>query len=402
LSLTLQIQYTPHPKQLEFHNCKARFRILASGRRWGKTKAGANEFIRMITDAPDNSVGFCVAPTFWHTEKQWKEILYYCPKEIVQEINLSKHRITLIGNRQIYFKSADAEGSMRGEAVKVLWVDEHNQIKEDRWTMELRPSLMDTYGRAIFTGTPCGKNWGFQLFTRGQDPTQTDYKSFAYSSYTNPYLNPKEIDEFKRDMPELAYRQEIMAEFLDDVGSVFRGVENIVQGSLEEPQSNKQYVAGADLAKLVDYTVTAILDLNGHLCAFDRYDKIEWPLIRARVGNTARRYNARLIIDSTGVGEPNYEEFRRQENLNVEGFKFTNATKKDLIENLSMMIENKLITIPNIPVLINELRLFGYKMSRTGLIQYSAPDGYHDDCVIALALAAWQLKQPSNPIYFGV
>lgn len=397
-TLTLQISYTPHPKQLEFHNSKARFRILASGRRWGKTKAGANEFIRMMTSTPERSVGFCVAPTFWHTEKQWKEIMYYCPPELIKEVNLSKHRITLIGDRQIYFKSADSADSMRGEAVSVVWVDEHNQIAEDRWTMELRPSLMDTHGKGIFTGTPKGKNWGFQLFTRGLDPAQKDYKSFAFSSYTNPYLDPKEIDEFKRDMPELAYRQEILAEFLDDIGSVFRNVENIVQGAQEEPQPYKHYVVGADLAKLVDYTVTCTLDDKGHLCGFDRFDTIAWPLIRARVGNTARKYNnARLLIDSTGVGEPNFEEFRRQENLTVEGYKFTNASKKDLVENLSMMIENKQITIPNIPVLINELRLFGYKMTPSGLIQYGAPDGYHDDCVIALALAAWQLKTAPNP-----
>src|SRR5665647_1182868 len=84
LSLTLQIQYTPHPKQMEFHNNPARFRVLASGRRWGKTKAGANEFIRMMTQTPERSVGFCVAPTFWHTEKQYKEIMFYCPKELIK------------------------------------------------------------------------------------------------------------------------------------------------------------------------------------------------------------------------------------------------------------------------------------------------------------------------------
>jgi hypothetical protein len=393
LTQRVQIKFKRHEGQSLFHSSIARFRLLACGRRWGKTKVGAVEFLLMLLQCPEGSVGYCVAPTFAHTRKQWKEIKYYCPKEIITNINLSAHVLTLIGNRDIYFKSADGADSMRGDAVAVLWMDEGAQIQEDRWTLELRPSLMDTHGKAIFTGTPAGKNWYFALYTRGQDPAQSDYQSFAFSSYTNPYLDPKEIDEFKRDMPELAYRQEILAEFLDDVGSVFRGVENIVSGELEEPQPGKYYVVGSDLAKLVDYTVTIVLDNQGHLCAFDRYDKIDWPLIRARVSNVARKYNnARLLIDSTGVGEPNFEEFRRQENLCVEGYKFTNATKKDLIENLSMMIENRQISIPKIPVLINELRLFGYKMTSSGLIQYSAPDGYHDDCVIALALAAWQIK----------
>ena len=393
MSLTLQIQYTPHPKQVEFHNCKARFRILASGRRWGKTKAGANEFIRMITGAPSRSVGFCVAPTYWHTEKQWKEILYYCPKELIMEINRTKHLITLIGDRQVWFKSADSADSMRGEAVTVAWVDEHNLIPEDRWTLELRPSLMDTHGHAIFTGTPCGKNWGFQLFTRGQDPAQTDYKSFAFSSYTNPYLDPKEIDEFKRDMPELAYRQEIMGEFLDDIGSVFRGIKNCVKGTLEPPKSGGRYVVGCDLAKHEDFTVLCVLDDSGRLVGFDRFSQLDWVFQSKRIISLCQQYNnARLLIDSTGVGDPIYDMLRRS-GLSVEGYKFTNASKKDLIENLSIQIENKTISYPDIPVLLSELGLYGYKISQAGVTTYNAPEGYHDDTVIALALASWQVSR---------
>lgn len=400
MTLQLQIKYTPHPKQLEFHNCKARFRILASGRRWGKTKAGANEFIRMITNAPSKSVGFCVAPTFWHTEKQWKEIMTYCPKELITNINLSKHLITLIGERQIWFKSADSADSMRGEAVSVLWVDEHNQINEDRWTLELRPSLMDTHGKAIFTGTPKGKNWGFQLFTRGMDPQQTDYKSFAFSSYTNPYLDPKEIDEFKRDMPELAYRQEILAEFLDDVGSVFRRIRDCVGGNLEDPLPQKRYIAGVDLAKHEDFTVITILDQDGHLCFFDRFSQLDWVFQSKRIVDICHRYNnARLLLDSTGVGDPIYDNLRRS-GISVEGYKFTNASKKDLVENLSIAIENKTISYPDVPVLINELGLFGYKISPAGVTTYGAPDGYHDDTVISLALAAWQISKPKGRVSF--
>jgi hypothetical protein len=103
-----------------------------------------------------------------------------------------------------------------------------------------------------------------------------------------------------------------------------------------------------------------------------------------------------LLIDGSGLGDPVYDELRR-ENIQIQNYNFTNASKKDLIENLSMMIENEQISIPNIPELINELKLYGYKTTRNGNIQYGAPEGYHDDCVIALALAAWQLKQVPPP-----
>jgi phage FluMu gp28-like protein len=255
---------------------------------------------------------------------------------------------------------------------------------------------MDEKGIAFFTGTPRGHNWYFRLWTRGQDPSQTDYKSWSFPSVSNPYLDPAEIAAFARDMPELAYRQEVLAQFLEDVGSVFRGVDRIVKGSFQPFERHKQYVMGADLAKLEDFTVLCVLDMDGHLCAFDRFSQLDWVFQRKRIVQLAQRYDARLLIDSTGVGDPVCDELYR-ENVRVDGFKFTNATKKDLVENLSMMIENQQVTIPLVPELINELKLYGYKTTPSRNIQYGAPEGYHDDGVVALALAAWQLKRTAPP-----
>ena len=173
-------------------------------------------------------------------------------------------------------------------------------------------------------------------------------------------------------MPELAYRQEVLAEFLEDIGSVFRGVDRIVKGALEQPEPQKQYVMGGDLAKLEDFTVLGVLDLDGHLCAFDRFNQIDWVFQRKRTVQLAQQYNARLLIDSTGVGDPICDELHR-ENIRVEGYKFTNASKKDLIENLSIMIENQQITIPPIPELINELKLYGYKTTPSGNLHMEHP-----------------------------
>jgi len=250
---------------------------------------------------------------------------------------------------------------------------------------------MDKKGTAIFTGTPKGHNWYYRVWTRGQDEAQKDYKSWNYPSLNNPYLDPKEIEEFARDMPKMAYEQEIMGRFIEDVGSVFRNVKACIKGNLEEYKTNKHYVMGADLAKYQDFTVLSVLDDNGHLCAFDRFSQLDWVFQRKRIVNLCQQYNARLLIDSTGVGDPIYDALRREQ-LHVEGFKFTNASKKDLIENLSINIENQTVSYPDIPELINEMGLFGFTTGKTGLIHYGAPEGYHDDCVISLALACWLLR----------
>lgn len=397
---TLTIRYSPHEGQREFHESKARFRILSCGRRWGKTLSGANEFIKQMVNAGCDAVGFCVAPTFWHTQKQWKEFLRYCPREIIQDINRGEHKITLLGKREVWFRSCDNPDSLRSEGVDVLWMDEGGQIKEDAWTLALRPALMDKKGIAFFTGTPKGKNWYFQLWTRGQDKTQTDYESWAFPSTNNPYIDPHEVEEFARDMPQMAYKQEILAEFVDDVGSVFRKVDGCIKGVLEAANpAAKAYYMGVDLAKYMDFTVLSVLDHDGHLCAFDRFKQIDWVFQRKRILNLAEKYRARVFIDSSGVGDPVYDELLRY-NVMVSPFKFTNASKKELIENLSIRIENKDISYPEIPVLINELKLFGYTRSPTGLYHYGAPEGYHDDCVISLALAAWQVSKPSASISF--
>jgi hypothetical protein len=399
MSLTLKIKYCPHDGQKLFHESKARFRCLACGRRWGKTISGANEFIKLMIQRGPEAVGFAVAPTFWHTQKQWKEFLRYCPREIITNIHRGEHKIELIGKREVWFRSADNPDSLRSEGVDIAWLDEYGQMKEATWTLALRPALMDKKGKAIFTGTPKGRNWGFQLWTRGQDPNQKDYESWAFPSVNNPYIDPKEVEEFARDMPELAYKQEILAEFVDDVGAVFRKVDGCISGELADYFWGKAYYMGVDLAKHMDFTVLCVLDNDGHLCAFDRFNQIDWVFQRKRVVNLAQKYHATVLIDSTGVGDPILDELRR-ENINVVGYKFTNASKKELIENLSIRIENKEISYPEIPILINELKLFGYTVSPSGMVSYGAPENYHDDCVIALALAAWQTSRPTGGIDF--
>lgn len=313
----------------------------------------------------------------------------------MEGINRADHHVLLENERHVWFKSADNPDSLRSEGLDWLWVDEGAQIKEDAWDLALRPALIDRKGIAWFTGTPKGHNWYWKLFMRGQDKLQTDYISWNFPSHSNPYLDPKEMEDFARDMPKRAYQQEILGMFLEDVGSVFRGVKTCIKGNLEPYTEAKRYVMGGDLAKYQDFTVLSVLDENGHLCAHDRFGELDWVFQRRRIVNLAQKYHCRLLIDSTGLGDPIYDELKR-ETIRVEGYKFTSASKKDLIENLSIMIENKQVSYPEIPELINELELFGFTRTKGGTIQYAAPEGYYDDCVISLALAAWQLRKPKG------
>jgi len=169
---------------------------------------------------------------------------------------------------------------------------------------------------------------------------------------------------------------------------VFRGVKDCIRGALEQkPFARKTYYAGIDLAKSYDYTVVCVFDNNGHLCAYDRFNDISWNLQKQRLIKTVQHFNAFALIDSTGVGDPIFEDLERV--IRCEGFKFTNVSKRQIIENLAIEIERGTISFPDIPELTNELSIYTFEQLPSGALRYSAPDGMHDDIVTAMALACW-------------
>ena len=156
---------------------------------------------------------------------------------------------------------------------------------------------------------------------------------------------------------------------------------------------------GVDLGKHEDFTVLTIIDKwNNNVVYWDRFKEIDYPFQKARIKAVALRYNnARIIVDSTGVGEPIRDDLSR-EGLFVDDFKFTNKSKKELIEKLSIFIEQKMLYIPPKDELTDELKAFGYHLTDSGNVVYKAPQGLHDDSVISLALSVWGLSGRAIPL----
>jgi phage FluMu gp28-like protein len=145
--------------------------------------------------------------------------------------------------------------------------------------------------------------------------------------------------------------------------------------------SNQPIVAfGIDLAKSVDHTVIIGLDKDGNVAYFDRF-QMDWHNTKENIKRLPR---CPILIDSTGVGDPITEDLKR-ENIMVEGLKFTSQSKQQLMEGLATAIQQARIGFPD-GVIVNELEVFEYQFTSNG-VRYSAPSGFHDDCVMALALA---------------
>lgn len=304
--------------------------------------------------------------------------------------------IVLKNGSEIVFHSAEPPADrLRGYAVDFLIIDEAAMLKAEVWHDILRPTLADKLGRMIAISTPKGHNWFYEMWLQGQDKSNEEVQSWRFPTKANKYIASSEIIAAKKGIPELSFRQEWEAEFLEDIGAVFRNINGCIKGALEEYNPKKYYKMGVDLAKYYDFTVCVVMDNNHHVVAFDRFNEMNYVFQEQRIMALAKKYNASVIIDSTGIGDPIYDTLNRA-GMTIEPYKFTMQSKANLVENLSIQMEQGNISYPVIDVMINELKIFGFEKTDAGRITYGAPEGFHDDCVIALALATWAHTSKSS------
>lgn len=388
----LPIYYHSNQNRIFFES-QAKVKVVAKGRRFGLTKGDANFVIEKMMEG--------VSPILWvdtvnanidrYMERYFNPVLSKLPlgywKWRQQRKELS------VFNSRCDLRSADRPELIEGFAYKLIILNEAGIIlkSEYLWENTIRPMTMDFDPDLIIGGTPKGKNIFHDLKVKAQDdrdPRYKDWEFFHFTSYDNPYIPREKIQELENDMPEHVKKQEIYAEFLEDSASVFRNINNCMGSAKAGPDSAKSYYAGLDLAKHVDFTVLTILDEGGNQVYFTRLNKLDWPYQKRLIIDVVRNYEALLIMDSTGVGDPIYDDLVN-EGLGVEGYKFTNASKKQLIECLMISVEQEKIKLLDEPVQTNEIKIFGFELTPSGVMKYCAPEGKHDDCVIALALANW-------------
>jgi len=369
----------PHQSQSKILNEAKRFNVLSCGRRFGKSALAVN--LLCETAISGKPAGY-FAPTYKLLDGTFNECLLALEPIIARK---NDHQfIELITGGRIEFWSLENELAGRSRKYKRAIIDEAAFAKDlwKRWTESIRATLSDLKGDAWFLSTPKGKNDFHKLYMRGvsQEP---NWNSWQMSTYMNPFIDPLEIDDAKKDLPELAFSQEYMAEFNDNAANPF-GIAYIDQCTY--PLSNLPAVSyGIDLAKSHDWSVIIGIDKNGSVCYFERWQS-DWRTTRAKILELPRGY---IAIDSTGVGDPIGEDIQRARG-DVEAFKFTSTSKQQIMEGLAVAIQTRTITFP-LGLITEELKNFEYQYSRTG-VKYSAPTGLHDDTVCALALA-WKVYQ---------
>lgn len=297
--------------------------------------------------------------------------------------------IELKNGSLIFAKSGDNPDSLRGEGLDGCVLDEAAMLKPEVWHEAIRPALSDKNGWALIISTPKGKNWLYDLFLRGMDETQREFKSFSYPSWANPILKPEEIDEMRKNLPELSFRQEILAEFIEGGGVVFRNVDNCMISEPESPITGEYYIIGVDLGRHEDFTFISVGKMSECRQVYiERFNRSDWDYIKERIRYVHFKYNkGAILIDSTGYGDPIYEDLGK-EGLNISGYNLNSISKAQLIENMQLLLENNQIQLIKDKQLSLELSAYNYTILPSGNVRYEAPKGFHDDCVIGTALMA--------------
>jgi len=383
------------PHQIEAIRSPQRFKVLIWHRRARKTTTSLIE----LTKQSQLTIGgyWHLFPTYAEAKDAvWRDpamLFRIIPEQWIIKRNEQELVVYLKNGSYIQLKGADDPDALRGPNPMGIIFDEFPLQKLEAWKV-MEPVLRANGGWAWFVGTPKGKNHGYDFFERGQQG-HPEWKSWLLKASSSGIIDPYQLNESRKGMSESFYNQEWECAFLEGEGSVFRGFKEIMSSKPAAPESGVRYVIGADLAKLRDFTVLTVYDTRSNSQVYqDRFQDLDWTFQKKKIAALSSHYNnALVVLDATGLGDPIADDLIRSQ-VPVEPFKLSETSKKELIEKMSIWIEQKKFRMLPIEETTKEFEQFTYTLGETGKVHYGAPSGenYHDDIVISQGLAVWALQ----------
>jgi phage FluMu gp28-like protein len=239
--------------QKEVFNSPSRFKIVAAGRRCGKSRLSAITLLIEGLNCPEGAAVMYIAPTLGQARAIIWDLIHDLGRQVIKSSHINNLEITLINGRKIMVRGADNPDSLRGMSLTYVVLDEVAFIKQDIWEKVIRASLSDRKGRALFISTPSGRNWFYDIYKLGMEETDEEWRSWHYTTKDNETIDPKEIDAAERTLSSFAFKQEYLSSF-DNAGSdVFK---EAWFKTAPEPKSGS-YVVAIDLAGFEDVAKNA-------------------------------------------------------------------------------------------------------------------------------------------------
>jgi hypothetical protein len=400
---------------------RKRFTWLSAGRRWRKTT------LAMMLSAESAIRGDPIlwgAPTFGQCDIGWREMQKACGG--AAHFARNRMEVTFPSGGIVIFRSLDDPDNARGLTAAGVVVDEAPLVQERAWYEVIRPIISDTDGWAFLMGTPHGKNFFWREFVAARDR----HDSVAFQAPTlgvrktpmgglervphpleNTHFKFEEAVNLAHSMTARTFDQEFLARFIDDGGGVFRRLGDAPQAETQHHAlPNHRYVMGVDWGKYNDFTVFCVLDITPQkhsspfgysvsrfdVCHLDRFNQIDYTLQMGRLSALIERFRPEVIVtERNSVGEPLIEVMQRM-GLPVWPFQTGNASKALAIDAVALALERGQLGLPDDRTLFDELSAYDAERLPSGMLRYSAPEGMHDDTVMALALAVWGAAAPQR------
>lgn len=402
MEIKLPHEFTPRAYQLPLFQAMdsgIKRAVLVWHRRAGKDKACWNYMIKCAF----NRIGtyFYFLPEYAQAKKViWDNIdndgfrmLDHIPNSLISSTNATDLKITLINGSIIQLIGAD-NFSKSGVGTNPIGIvmSEYSINLPEVWGF-IRPILAVNGGWAIFNFTPRGQNHAYTLYEMAKD--NPDWYTQLLTIDDTKILIKEDIEkEINEGMSQALADQEFYCKFIESATSYFKNIKDIC--TLEPGPHNPMHLfqMGVDLAKYQDYTVISVIDLNTFEQVYlERFNQIDWPMQKAKIEAVYYRFNRPVgFIDATGVGDPIVDDLVKK-GVRLEPYRFTEQSRKDLLANLQVKLEQAIVRLLNNEILKDELSYFQYEISDRGKLRVKVPDNLHDDTVFSTALSIWNLPQ---------
>lgn len=382
--------------------------VVLSAPQLGKTTAGGSWLLKEAWERP-GILCWWAAPTYEQCLAGLVQVKQIAGSSgILAGVRETKGNLVarLVNGSWIAFKSWKKPEQLSGPTVHAMVVDEAHLLSLAAW-QALKNRLGSTMGpRRIFGNAGSVEGQFKAICDEAADPENRERQGFTKWTWQDKYealggeatsggaRYRRWIDAERLASPEWLFAEVWEAEWSQNLAAVFFGVDAAVQlpGKLG-PEKGKRYVIGWDIAESVDYTVGAVVQLGEprRCVAMLRYRRIDYVQNANRIDEFSRLWNeATNVIEVNGPGKPVYDELRRRPKKNVRAWTTTGDTKHAAVIRTSADIERtpqRLVLARGMDPMPNELKAFKRRRTPNHNYVYSAPEGGHDDCVMALCIA---------------
>jgi hypothetical protein len=375
-----------HDGQERLKASQARFRVAMFGRRWGKNVVAIDEAMQLALAG--KRVGWW-EPSYKYLLEAWRDLCSRL-RPVANRVSEQEKRLELITGGLIECWTADDPDAGRGREYDLAIINEAGIVRNLKtlWEGAIWATLIKTQGRALFLGTPKGRTHDFSVIYSKAATDSKNWEAFRGPTIENPHIPKEEIATARAELPPQIFAQEFEGIPSDDGGNPF-GLDAIKACTVELGLAGGSPVAwGWDFARAQDWTVGIALDREYRVVGYDRWQLVPWGETKRKVA--ALNGPTPAWGDSTGIGDVIVEDLQRA-GCPMIGVPFSRPMKQQLMERLAAAIQQRKVRFPKGPISI-ELETFEYEYTASG-VRYSAPEGLHDDCVMALALAVFGRDQ---------